>query len=201
MTERPIVAIFAGSSTPRDHTIMEAAALLGRKLGEAGFDLVYGAGTGGVMGAVAKAAQAAQAAGAHVTAVVVHEYRHEEQLPGATIINVMTEQERFLLLSTHRSPVAYFALPGGPGSLRETLQQLEKGVYEGVPAPVILVQVGAYMDGIKQYFDAAIAAGLIKAEKKDRLKLWPATGDLAEVIPGLQPDDSHIPGLYRGLGR
>lgn len=197
MTERPMISIFAGSSTPKDPAIMEAAALLGKKLGEAGFDLVYGAGTGGVMGAVAKAAQAA---GAHVTAVVLHQYREEEQLPGATIVNVMTEQERFQILSTHRSPVAYFALPGGPGSLRETLQQLEKGVYEGNRAPVVLVQVGQYLDGIKQYFDAAIAAGLIKPDKKDRLKLWPATGDLAEVVPGLRPDDG-IPGLYRGLGR
>lgn len=197
MTERPMISIFAGSSTPKDPAIMEAAALLGKKLGEAGLDLIYGAGTGGVMGAVAKAAQAA---GAHVTAVVLHQYRDEEQLPGATIINVMTEQERFHILSTHRNPLAYFALPGGPGSLRETLQQLEKGVYEGNPAPVVLVQVGQYLDGIKQYFDAAIAAGLIKADKKDRLKLWPATGDLAEVVPGLRPDDG-IPGLYRGLGR
>ncbi|TAL37159.1 MAG: hypothetical protein EPN97_05700 [Alphaproteobacteria bacterium] len=197
MSERPIVAIFAGSSTPKDPAIMEAATLLGKKLGEAGFDLVYGAGTGGVMGAVAKAAQAA---GAHVTAVVLHQYRDEEQLPGATVINVMTEQERFHILSTHRSPLAYFALPGGPGSLRETLQQLEKGVYEGNTAPVVLVQVGQYLDGIKQYFDAAIAAGLIKPDKKDRLKLWPATGDLADVVPGLRPDDG-IPGLYRGLGR
>ena len=198
MAEKPVVAIFAGSSTPRDPAIMEAAALLGKKLGEAGFDLVYGAGTGGVMGAVAKAAQAA---GAHVTAVVVHQYRDEEQLPGATLVNVMAEQERFDILSTYRSTVAFFALPGGPGSLRETLQQLEKGVYEGSPAPVILVQVGRYMDGIKQYFDEAIAAGLIKPDKKDKLKLWPATGRLADVIPGLKGDDDGIPGLYRGLGR
>ena len=198
MAEKPVVAIFAGSSTPEDPAILAAAVMVGKKLGEAGFDIVYGAGTGGVMGAVARAAQDA---GAHVTAVVVHQYRDEEQLPGATLINVMTEQERFGILSTYRSPVAYFALPGGPGSIRETLQQLEKSVYEGVTAPVILVQVDDYMDGIKQYFDAALRGGMVKRDKKERLKLWPATGRLADVIPGLKGDDDGIPGLYRGLGR
>jgi uncharacterized protein (TIGR00730 family) len=198
MSDKPIITIFAGSSTPKDPAILEAAVQLGRKLGEAGFDIIYGGGSNGVMGAVAKAAQAA---GSHITAVVLHQYRDEEQLPGAEQIPVMTEQERFHLLSTHRSPAAYFALPGGPGSVREMLQQLEKCVYEGVTSPIVLVQVGAYLDGIQQYFDAAITAGLVKPDKKDRLKLWPVSGDLAEVIPGLRSNDDHIPGLYRGLGR
>jgi uncharacterized protein (TIGR00730 family) len=187
MSSRPVVAIFAGSSTPSDPVILEAAMLLGRKLGEAGYDIIYGGGTNGVMGAVAKAAQDA---GAHVTAVVVDRYSHEAQWPGAELIPVKTEAERFDVLTKHRSPVAFFMLPGGPGALREAIQGLEGAVYDSGPC-VVLVQAGAYLDGIKQYFDLAVGAGMISASKKDALKIWDPATDISQA---------GIPGPGRGVG-
>jgi hypothetical protein len=49
-----------------------------------------------------------------VTAVVLEKYAHEEQVAGATLIAVKTEQERFVLLSSHGAPVACLVIPGGP---------------------------------------------------------------------------------------
>lgn len=196
MSQRPVVAVFAGSSTPNDPVIIEAAKKLGKKLAEAGYDLVYGGGDRGVMGAVA---QAAHDAGAQITAVVVAKYAHEKQMPGAHIIPVVTENERFDILSNYRNPVAYFMLPGGPGALREALQGLEKAVYENGPN-VILVQAGTYLDGIKQYFDQAVTAGLIAPGKKDTMKIWSPDGDIADVLPS-KSGAGNVPGLYQGLGR
>jgi predicted Rossmann-fold nucleotide-binding protein len=51
---RPVIALFAGSSPPKDPAILAAAEALGTALGKQGFDLIYGAGTQGVMDAVAK---------------------------------------------------------------------------------------------------------------------------------------------------
>lgn len=177
-TNRPVVCVFAGSSTPLDSAIIDAAQKLGTQLGEAGYDLVYGGGTNGVMGAVA---QAAQKAGANIIAITLEKYASEPQVNSATIKTVMTEAERFgAFLSC--APVACFVLPGGPGSLREAVQALEETVYAS-GAPVVLVQVGQYLDGIKQYFDLAVAAGMIKASKKDGLKLWSTDNSLEEVLP------------------
>lgn len=178
---KPMVAIFAGSSTPADPAIMEAATALGTLLGKAGYDISYGAGTNGVMGAVAKAAMAA---GANVTAVVLQKYADEEQLPGANLVFVETEQERFKVLSTLNNPVACFALPGGPGTMREAMQGLELAIYDGGPK-VVLVQVGAYLDGLKNTFDAAVTGGLIKRQHKDKLVLWPVAAGLDAVLPAL----------------
>jgi uncharacterized protein (TIGR00730 family) len=180
---RPVISIFAGSSTPSDPRIMEAATALGKKLGEAGYDIVYGGGAQGVMGAVAKAALAA---GAGVTALCLEKYAHEEQLPGAVCLPVRDEQHRFELLSTHGNPVAFFALPGGPGALREALQGLEKAVYEDGP-PVVLVKVGGYLDGIKDYFDLAVGAGLIKASRQDKMRSWSVDGDVTAAISPSAP--------------
>lgn len=175
---RPVVALFAGSSTPKDPAVIAAAEALGTALGKQGFDLIYGAGTQGVMGAVAKAAAAA---GSHVTAVVLEKYAHEEQIAGATLITVKTEQERFALLSSHGNPVACLVMPGGPGSLREALQGLEKAVYEN-GAPVVLVEAGPYLDGIRQYFNHAVTAGMIRADRADKLFGMAPDGDLRSLL-------------------
>ena len=146
-----------------------------------GYDIAYGAGTQGVMGAVAKAAMEA---GSTVTAVVLKKYADEEQLPGAKLVFVETEQERFKALSTLNNPVACFALPGGPGTLREAMQGLELAIYEGGPK-VVLVQVGSYLDGLKNTFDAAVVGGLIKPQHKDKLVLWAVESGLEAVLPAV----------------
>jgi hypothetical protein len=171
------LCLFAGSFLPSDPAIIEGAKKLGAKIGAGGYDLVYGGGTGGVMGIVA---QAAKDAGSNILAVTLQKYADEEQIDGATIMLVETEAERFKAF-TDTNPKAYFAMPGGPASLREALQSLEEAVY-GSGSPVILVKIGAYLDGIKQYFDLAVQAGMIKDNKKDSLKLWYPDNELDEVL-------------------
>lgn len=185
MTKTPLtVAIFAGSSTPKDAAVMSAATELGTSLGAQGIDIVYGGGTGGVMGAVA---EAAAKAGSHVTAIVLEKYADEAQIPGAAQIHVTTEQERFALLTTHNNPAACIALPGGPGSLREALQGLEKAVYED-GAPVLLLDVGTYLSGIRQYFESAVTGGLIRADRANKLQsITPDTDIRAALAPAVPP--------------
>lgn len=179
---RPSVAVFAGSSTPSDPLIMEAAALVGRKLAEAGYDIVYGGGDMGVMGAVAKAAQAA---GAGITAVTLEKYAHEKQLPDVNLVVVKDERARFDALTTQGNPVALIALPGGPGALREVLQGVEKAVYEEGP-PVVLAKVGNYLDGILQYFNQAVSAGMIKSSKAGKILAWSLEDDIATILDPLR---------------
>ncbi len=167
MTAKPTIALFAASRLPKDPDIIAAAEALGTALGKAGFDINYGAGTSGLMG---KTALAAAAAAAQVNAFVLKRYQDEEQISGAHIVPVDTEQERFARMSTHQNPVAMIMLPGGPGTLREVLQGLEGAVYDQGP-PVILVKVGTYLDGIKNYFDLSVAQGMISKEHEDKLQL------------------------------
>ncbi len=194
----PTVGIFAGSKNPTDPAILLAATQLGRKLAEAGYDIVYGGGTQGVMGAVARSALAA---GGKVTAVVLEKYKDENQFEGANTLFVKTEQERFVALTTYNNPVASFAMPGSAGSMREVFQALESAIYENGP-PVVLVQVGKYQDGLKEAFDLSVAAGMTKADKQDRLRLWPVTAPLDDAFnPKPRDPEAGIPGLYKGLGR
>ena len=153
---------------PSDASIIQAAETLGQEIGDCGFDLIYGGGTIGVMGAVA---MAAHSAGACVEAVTLEKYRHEEQIADASLSAVETEAERFAKFTERENLSAFFVLPGGPGALREALQALEKAVYDNGP-PVVLVEVSDYLYGIRHYFECALVAGLIKSTKADCLRTW-----------------------------
>lgn len=185
----PTVAVFAGSKNPTDPEILKAATTLGRKLAEAGYEVSYGGGTQGVMGAIARSALAA---GGKVNAIVVEQYKDEPQFPFANIIEVKTEQERFKLLTTLNNPVASFALPGSAGSMREVFQALELAVYENGP-DVVLVKVGKYLDGLKDAFELSVAAGMTKPDKADKLKTWSPDSNIAEVLPAAAKNDNQPP--------
>jgi hypothetical protein len=163
---------------------LEAARKLGTQLGEAGYDLVYGGGMDGVMGAVAAAAQKA---GAAIMAITLEKYAHEPQFTGIQVSSVKTEAERFNSF-LQQSPVALFVLPGGPGSLREAIQGLENAVYENGP-PVILVKVGQYLNGIKHYFNQAVLGGMVKPAHQDCLRTW-LVGSPVENILKARPSSS-----------
>ncbi len=174
---KPKICVFAGATMPTDPAIVDAARQLGALIGQGGYDLMYGGGMTGVMGAVS---QAAQQAGAGIVAITLRQYAHKPQLPGAQVTVVETELERYHLFR-REEPCAKFVLPGGPGSLREALQGLETAVYEDGP-PVILVQVGGYLDGIKLYYERALTAGLIATPRKDCLRVWMPGDALGTVL-------------------
>lgn len=175
---KPKICVFAGASMPSDPAIIDAAYDLGTQIGAQGFDLIYGGGRTGVMGAVSSAAQDA---GAGIIAITLRQYAHKEQLPTAQVTVVETELERFHLFRA-QSPVAKFVLPGGPGSLREALQGLETAVYEQ-GAPVVLVNVGDYLAGIKMYYEQALGIGLIAEPFRDCLRTWQPFSPIGAVLP------------------
>lgn len=185
---KPVVCLFAGSSTPNDPAIAAAAKELGRTLGQEGYDVVVG-GVVGIMGIVATAARDA---GASVTIVAMEKYAHEETLDGATVLTVKSEAERFQIFCTQTNLAAHIALPGGPGTMREVMQGLEEAIYNN-GVPVILAHAGDYMKGLRHFFDNAVAAGLVKPHFADRLKDWSTGSSIAALIapdagaPGVLP--------------
>jgi uncharacterized protein (TIGR00730 family) len=146
MTEniRPFtVAVFCGSSPGSNPVYLEAAKLVGRRIAERGFGVVYGGGHVGLMGAVA---DAAMAAGGAVTGVIPHSLQQREDSSGelTELIVVDTMHERKLLMAERSD--AFLALPGGPGTLEEITEQwtwAQLGIHE---KPVGLLNVNGYYE-------------------------------------------------------
>ena len=174
-----LICVFAGASTPKDNAILDNARALGSAIGREGYELVYGGGLNGVMGACAIAADAA---GAKIHVVNIDRYADEAQLLNATVKIVKNEIERFHHMALLSGAEAMFALPGGPGTIREALMGLESIVYDDATAPLVLVKTPPYLDGIKSYFDEAIASGLIKDSKRNALREWSLHQTIQSVL-------------------
>lgn len=141
MNNKPTICVYCGSSPGADPAYLEAAEALGRGIAEAGWRLIYGAGDLGLMGATARACLKA---GGEVIGVIPHHLRAiEKETMGLTaLIRTETMHERKKVMFATAD--AFVVLPGGPGTLDETIETLtwrQLGLHE---KPLAFVDVDGY---------------------------------------------------------
>lgn len=172
-----------------EHTA--AARDTGTRIGQLGWQLVYGGGRAGLMGEVA---DAALAAGARVLGVIPQSLMQREL--GHTGIDelrvVQTMHERKTLMAEHSD--AFLALPGGIGTMEElfevwTWRQL--GYHD---KPVGLLNTAGYYDKLLAFIDHMAGAGFVQPAQRALLQvgeepepLLQRLGDLAAGATA--PDD------------
>lgn len=153
------ICVYCASAADVDQTYKDAAVELGRTAAERGIDLVYGGGRVGLMGLLA---DAALAAGGRVTGIIPGhivdmEVAHQT-LTELVVVRTMHERK---MLMFERSD-AFVILPGGLGTLDETLEILtwkQLGLHE---KPVILANIGGYWDGLLGLIGNGVAQGFIR---------------------------------------
>lgn len=158
----PSLCVFCGSRFGSDPRHLHAARELGQAIGENCWQLVYGGGRVGLMGAVA---DAALAAGARVTGIIPDSLmRREVGHPGLSellVVDTMHERKR---LMAERAD-AFVALPGGIGTFEElfevwTWRQL--GYHD---KPVALLNVAGYYDTLLQFMGQVTAQDFVSDQQ------------------------------------
>ena len=141
MPGTPSVCVYCGSSPGASPAYVEAAEALGRGIAEAGWRLIYGAGDLGLMGTCARAAMAA---GGEVIGVIPDHLRTiERETMGLTaLIRTETMHERKKVMFATAD--AFAVLPGGPGTLDETIETLTWRQLGLHAKAVVLVDVEGY---------------------------------------------------------
>ncbi len=141
MTDKPTVCVYCGSSAGSDPAYIDAAEAIGRGIAEAGWRMIYGAGDVGLMGASARAC--VEACG-DVIGVIPHHLRFVEREAMGLTATIRTEtmhERKKVMFSTAD---AFLVLPGGPGTLDETIETLtwrQLGLHE---KPLTLVDIDGY---------------------------------------------------------
>ena len=179
MTGIQTICVFCGSSMPVDSGIAEAAERLGRLTAEAGLRLVYGGGGIGLMGIVARAAIAA---GGQVVGVIPNFLKTREVglAEGAALETVETmhaRKTRMFELSD-----AFVVLPGGLGTLDETIEIVtwrQLGLHD---KPILLVDHGGYWRPLLGLIDHAVGAGFARPDSR---RLFSVVSSVDEVHPAL----------------
>ncbi|MFD1194219.1 TIGR00730 family Rossman fold protein [Seohaeicola saemankumensis] len=150
------VCVYCGARPGNDPLYMAQATALGQTLAAEGWQLVYGAGDVGLMGAVARAAQAA--GGDTLGVIPVHLLKMEvgkTDLTRFVVTETMHERKKVMYMNSD----AIVVLPGGAGSLDEFFEVLTWRQLGLHAKPIFLLNVNGYWSPLVDLIAHVIAQG------------------------------------------
>jgi uncharacterized protein (TIGR00730 family) len=174
------LCVFCGSSSHVGAVYREAAAELGAAIARRGLRLVYGGGRVGLMGLLA---DAALAGGGHVVGVIPEFLRGLEVahtgLTELRVVPTMHDRKRAMFELAD----AFMVLPGGLGTLDETIEVVtwkQLGLHD---KPVVLIDAGGFWRGLRGLMDSIIAEGFAHPEHAG---LWTTVGSIEAALEAVE---------------
>lgn len=147
------VCVYCASSDKVDSVYFDAAKTLARELVRHQFDVVYGGGAFGLMGALA---DEVMAHGGHVIGIMPHFMREVEwahkKVPEFHFVGDMAERKKkFLEISD-----ALIAMPGGCGTLEELFEAITLKRLGLFVKPIIILNINGFYDPLIALLDNCI---------------------------------------------
>ncbi len=178
------VAVFCGSRAGDDPAFAHAARQLGRGMAEAGIRLVYGGGRIGMMGTVA---DAVLAAGGQVLGVIPEFLTQREVAHTGVTEMVVTDSMHSRKQRMFAESDAFVSMPGGLGTLDETIEIITWRQLELHDKPVLICDVAGSAAPLVGAMEGAIANGFARPEI---LQLF----ELVHGVPALLARLRELPG-------
>jgi uncharacterized protein (TIGR00730 family) len=171
------VCVFCGSGPGTNPAYVAAAQTFGRALATAGYGLVYGGGSLGLMG---ETARAVIAAGGYVTGIIPAFLSEKERmLKDANELIVTEDMHERKRLMFERSD-AFVALPGGIGTLEELVEQLTWAQLGRHDKPVVLANVAEFWKPLQGLLDHMRQEAFIRPGLEVRYSI---IDDIEQVVP------------------
>lgn len=160
------ICVFCGSNPGRDPAYVDQAEALGQRLAMEGVTVVYGGAKVGTMGALA---HAALDAGAKVIGVIPKHLVDVEIAADdlSELHQVASMHERKALMADLSD--GFIALPGGLGTLEETIEVAtwtQLGLHH---KPVGLLNTRGFYDHLLSFLDHAVEEQFLRHENRDLL--------------------------------
>ncbi len=179
------ICVFCGSNPGNDPAIAEVATELGTAIGAGGHQLVYGGGRVGLMGTVA---DATLAAGGEVVGVIPQALADREVAHTGLTELVVTDTMHSRKQAMCDRSDGVVTLPGGYGTLDEVMEILTWNQIGIVAKPVAFLDVGGYFERLFQFFDEAVAAGLIRDAHRVMAQRAETVADAIEIVRAPAPE-------------
>ncbi|MEO0672999.1 MAG: TIGR00730 family Rossman fold protein [Pseudomonadota bacterium] len=135
------ICVYCGSGNGKSPAYRQAAEVLGAAIANAGYGLVYGGGSLGLMGTVAKSALDA---GGYVTGIIPAFLSDREMMLKDVDDLVVTEDMHQRKMLMFEKSDAFIALPGGIGTLEELVEQLTWSQLGQHTKPVVVANITGY---------------------------------------------------------
>lgn len=173
------ICVFCGSSSRVDSVYKNSATEFGRILGERGCTLIYGGGRVGLMGL---AADATLEAGGKVIGVIPSFLQNLEVghagLDELVVTDSMHERKRIM----YERADAFVVLPGGLGTLDETMEALTWAQLKLSDKPIVFVDVAGFWQPLLKLIDHTIASGFTREENRGLYKVVDAPADVFDAM-------------------
>ena len=181
------LCVYCASSDRLEARYYEAATAVGAEIARQHWQLVYGGGKTGMMGAVARGVKSG---GGRVVGVIPDfmKARELEFTEADELISVLTMRERKMLMETRAD--AFLALPGGWGTLEEIMEILTLAHLEVLKKPIVILNQDGFFDDLLRFNERIIAEKFMR----DTIRLKYSVARTVDEIFPLIESWAHQPG-------
>jgi uncharacterized protein (TIGR00730 family) len=173
------ICVFCGSHAGRDESYTRVARDAAERIVAAGYGIVYGGGSIGLMRVVA---DAGMACGGNVVGVIPEALTHSEIAHrGLSELHVVGSMHERKALMAELSD-AFVALPGGYGTMDEFCEMLTWRQLRIHEKPVGLVNHRGYYDSLLALFDTMAREGFLDEHTRRLFAVAPTTEELLKKM-------------------
>ena len=174
------ICVFSGAAPGHDPIYAETAYDLGRLIAGHGIGVVYGGGRSGLMGRVA---DGAIDSGGYVTGIIPKFLKNvevgHEGVTKLHVIDTMHQRKEMMYAESD----AFVVLPGGLGTLDETMEITTWRQLDLHKKPIIILNINGYWDHLLAMLQAVIREGFMH---DDHLKHFETVTRVEELSPHLK---------------
>lgn len=192
MTSFRSICVLCGSGEGNAPAYRAAAVAMGREMAARKIRLIFGAGSIGLMGAIADAVIEAggEAIGVIPEFLIRYEVGHK-RLSRLVVTDSMHERKRRMFEMAD----AFVVLPGGLGTLDETFEIVTWKQLRLHAAPIVILDVDGYWTPLRALIDSVIAARFAHPKVADLVTF---VSSPEEVLAALEAAPQPAPGVATG---
>lgn len=189
-----VICVYAGSSDKMHPDYLEAARQMGRTIAERGITIAYGAGSTGLMGALA---DSALSMGGEVVGVIPELFNKPHLMhTGLSRLEIVKTMHQWKARLADMSD-AFIAIPGGYGTFEELFEILTWAQIGLHSKPVGLLNAMNYFDPLLAFVEHARREGFLYDEHRQLISVKEQPDDLLDALE----NHRHPFGLERWLLR
>jgi len=174
------VAVYASSSSALKSVYYDAARRTGEVLAVAGKSIIYGAGGGGLMGAMADGALDKNGKVYGVVPQFLQDLELTHRgLTGLKIVGDMRIRKQLMLEDSH----AVVALPGGSGTYEELFEALTMKRLGRWVGPIVIVNTIGFYDGLLQFFRHSVEECFMGS---NHLNMWSVVDEPEQILKAIE---------------
>lgn len=180
------ICVFAGSSLGVNPLYSEIAIQLGKDIVEAGYSMVYGGGSNGLMGVIA---DSVIDSGGQVKGVITQQLKEIEVAhEGLTELLVVSSMHERKAKMAHLSD-AIIALPGGVGTWEEFYEALawnQLGIHS---KPIVLLNVNLYYSDLYKFSKKGVEEGFLPSSTFEDIFLVENSKEAIKAVDNFKEKD------------